>query len=47
MPQHTTPSWYSVACLIALQPSSTYFMIWIVVDCVSFLIIIWAFVLMK
>ncbi|NXP40502.1 GDPD2 inositolphosphodiesterase, partial [Leiothrix lutea] len=32
---------------IWLLPSSTYFMIWIVVDCVSFLIIIWAFVLMK
>ncbi|NWH34685.1 GDPD2 inositolphosphodiesterase, partial [Chloropsis hardwickii] len=32
---------------IWLLPSSTYFMIWIVIDCVSFLIIIWAFVLMK
>ncbi|NXE69174.1 GDPD2 inositolphosphodiesterase, partial [Calcarius ornatus] len=32
---------------IWLLPSSTYFMIWIVVDCVSFLIIVWAFVLMK
>ncbi|XP_031980083.1 glycerophosphoinositol inositolphosphodiesterase GDPD2 isoform X3 [Corvus moneduloides] len=30
-----------------LLPSSTYLMIWIVVDCVSFLIIIWAFVLLK
>lgn len=47
VPQHTTPSWCSMACLVALQPSSTYFMIWIVVDCVSFLIIIWAFVLLK
>lgn len=47
MPQHISPSWCSMACLVALQPSSTYFMIWIVVDCVSFLIIIWAFVLMK
>ncbi|XP_053846515.1 glycerophosphoinositol inositolphosphodiesterase GDPD2 isoform X2 [Vidua macroura] len=32
---------------IWLLPNSTYFMIWIVVDCFSFLIIIWAFVLMK
>ncbi|KAF4794402.1 Glycerophosphoinositol inositolphosphodiesterase GDPD2 [Turdus rufiventris] len=32
---------------IWLLPSSTYFVIWIVVDCFSFLIIIWAFVLMK
>ncbi|KAM4768168.1 glycerophosphoinositol inositolphosphodiesterase GDPD2 isoform 2-T3 [Cyanocitta cristata] len=30
-----------------LLPSSTYLMIWIVVDCVSFLIIIWAFILLK
>lgn len=47
MPQHISPSWCSMACLIALQPSSTYIVIWIVVDCFSFLIIIWAFVLMK
>ncbi|NXG12937.1 GDPD2 inositolphosphodiesterase, partial [Grallaria varia] len=32
---------------IWLLPSSTYLMIWIVVDCVSFLIIIWAFFLLK
>lgn len=36
------------AWLIAsLQPSSTYLMIWIVVDCVSFLMILWAFLLLK
>ncbi|XP_042681370.1 glycerophosphoinositol inositolphosphodiesterase GDPD2 isoform X1 [Centrocercus urophasianus] len=32
---------------IWLLPSSTYLMIWIVVDCVSFLMILWAFLLMK
>ncbi|NWV23269.1 GDPD2 inositolphosphodiesterase, partial [Origma solitaria] len=32
---------------IWLLPSSTYLMIWIVVDCVSFLIILWAFFLLK
>ena len=35
------------AWLVTLQPSSTYLMIWIVVDCVSFLMILWAFLLMK
>lgn len=36
------------AWLIApLQPSRTYLMIWIVVDCVSFLTILWAFLLLK
>ncbi|NXU77367.1 GDPD2 inositolphosphodiesterase, partial [Oreotrochilus melanogaster] len=32
---------------IWLLPSSTYLMIWIVVDCTSFLAILWAFLLMK
>ncbi|XP_071425252.1 glycerophosphoinositol inositolphosphodiesterase GDPD2 isoform X1 [Pithys albifrons albifrons] len=32
---------------IWLFPSSTYLMIWMVVDCVSFLIILWAFFLLK
>ncbi|NXI63501.1 GDPD2 inositolphosphodiesterase, partial [Anseranas semipalmata] len=32
---------------IWLLPSSTYLMIWIVVDCVSFLMILWAFLLLK
>ncbi|XP_021262117.1 glycerophosphoinositol inositolphosphodiesterase GDPD2 [Numida meleagris] len=32
---------------IWLLPSTTYLMIWIVVDCVSFLMILWAFLLMK
>ncbi|NXK85895.1 GDPD2 inositolphosphodiesterase, partial [Formicarius rufipectus] len=32
---------------IWLLPSSTYLMIWIVVDCVSFLTILWAFLLLK
>ncbi|KAM6198260.1 glycerophosphoinositol inositolphosphodiesterase GDPD2 isoform 2-T3 [Sarcoramphus papa] len=32
---------------IWLLPSSTYLMIWIVVDCVSFLAIVWAFLLLK
>ncbi|GAB0194939.1 glycerophosphoinositol inositolphosphodiesterase GDPD2 [Grus japonensis] len=32
---------------IWLLPSSTYLMIWIVVDCVSFLAILWAFFLLK
>uniref|UniRef100_A0A8C2TW10 Glycerophosphodiester phosphodiesterase domain containing 2 n=1 Tax=Coturnix japonica TaxID=93934 RepID=A0A8C2TW10_COTJA len=32
---------------IWLLPSSTYLMIWLVVDCVSFLMILWAFLLMK
>ncbi|NXY48671.1 GDPD2 inositolphosphodiesterase, partial [Ceuthmochares aereus] len=32
---------------IWLLPRSTYLMIWIVVDCVSFLVILWAFVLLK
>ena len=32
---------------IWLLPSSTYLMIWIVVDCVSFLMILWALLWMK
>ncbi|KFP53590.1 Glycerophosphoinositol inositolphosphodiesterase GDPD2 [Cathartes aura] len=32
---------------IWLLPSSTYLMIWIVVDCASFLAIVWAFLLLK
>uniref|UniRef100_A0A8C3CYG1 Glycerophosphodiester phosphodiesterase domain containing 2 n=1 Tax=Cairina moschata TaxID=8855 RepID=A0A8C3CYG1_CAIMO len=32
---------------IWLLPSRTYLMIWIVVDCVSFLMILWAFLLLK
>ncbi|NWJ04252.1 GDPD2 inositolphosphodiesterase, partial [Crypturellus undulatus] len=32
---------------IWLLPSSTYLMIWIVADCVSFLTILWAFLLVK
>ncbi|XP_064374444.1 glycerophosphoinositol inositolphosphodiesterase GDPD2 [Dromaius novaehollandiae] len=32
---------------IWLLPSSTYLMIWIVADCVSFLMILWAFLLVK
>lgn len=36
-----------MARLVALQPSSTYLMIWIVVDCVSLLVILWAFLLLK
>ncbi|NWT04998.1 GDPD2 inositolphosphodiesterase, partial [Mionectes macconnelli] len=32
---------------IWLLPSSTHLMIWIVVDCVSFLTILWAFLLLK
>ncbi|KAM9538413.1 glycerophosphoinositol inositolphosphodiesterase GDPD2 [Guaruba guarouba] len=32
---------------IWLLPSSTYLMIWVVVDCASFLIILWAFFLLK
>ena len=42
------PPWLVfMAHLVALQPSSTYLMIWIVVDCASFLVILWAFVLLK
>lgn len=36
-----------MACLVSLQPSSTYLMIWVVVDCASFLTILWAFFLLK
>lgn len=45
--QHTTPGWCSWLVLLPLQPSSTYLMIWIVVDCVSLLAILWAFLLVK
>lgn len=45
---HGATSTVLTAWLIAsLQPSSTYLMIWIVVDCVSFLMILWAFLLLK
>ena len=43
----TVPAVVLNAWLVTLQPSSTYLMIWIVVDCVSFLMILWAFLLMK
>lgn len=35
------------SCLVALQPRSTYLMVWIVTDCVSFLLILSAFLLLQ
>lgn len=47
MPPPHHPWLVFMAWLVALQPSSTYLMIWIVVDCTSFLAILWAFLLLK